>query len=286
MHSKEWPLIMFTLASQLAVGAFVLLWVLSPTLGPAAAGFTGLLLIGIVLALGCGAVAATLHLGNPINAWRALSNWRTSWLSREMLLGGLFGGLATLLMALHWLGITAGPLWLALGGLTSVVGLTLVYGIGKLYMLRTVPAWNSPATPVTFFATTFLLGSTMLGAGLAVTYPAAQVPGSLQFLGVVALLALVVQVSTFALHTARLGGQGGAAAASARRLGVEFGQIVLWRLALVGMGGLLFVAFAFHVMPLSGLAVIAFALVLLSEVMGRFLFYESYVRNLKINCEW
>jgi DMSO reductase anchor subunit len=57
MYSKEWPLIIFTLATQLAVGVFVLLWGLSPALGPGADGFTGLLLIGIILVLGFGAVA-------------------------------------------------------------------------------------------------------------------------------------------------------------------------------------------------------------------------------------
>jgi anaerobic dimethyl sulfoxide reductase subunit C (anchor subunit) len=283
VRSKEWPLIIFTLATQLAVGVFVLLWGLSPALGrvvdqPGADRLTGLLLLGIVVLLGFGVMSATLHLGNPINAYLALSNWRTSWLSREMLLGVLFGGLVSLFTALHWLGVNAGPIRLTLGGLASLAGLALVFGIGKLYMLRTVPAWNSPATPVTFFATAFLLGSLTLGAALAVAFPAAQVAGSLQFLALPALLAMVTQVVTFALHAARLGGQGGAAAISARRLGVEFGQIAAWRLALAGVGVGLFAACAFQVMPLPGLAVLACGLALLSEVMGRFLFYESYVR--------
>ncbi len=42
--------------------------------------------IAHVLALvliGGGLLSSTLHLGNPQRAWRALSQWRSSWLSRE-----------------------------------------------------------------------------------------------------------------------------------------------------------------------------------------------------------
>ena len=30
-----------------------------------------------------GLIASTIHLGHPLRAWRALSQWRSSWLSRE-----------------------------------------------------------------------------------------------------------------------------------------------------------------------------------------------------------
>src|SRR5712675_1241340 len=42
----------------------------------------------IVLAIGLlmtslGLLSSTLHLGQPLRAWRAFSQWRSSWLSRE-----------------------------------------------------------------------------------------------------------------------------------------------------------------------------------------------------------
>ncbi len=43
-------------------------------------------LTGLGLALGLitlGLLSSTLHLGHPERAWRALSQWRSSWLSRE-----------------------------------------------------------------------------------------------------------------------------------------------------------------------------------------------------------
>lgn len=283
MHSKEWPLIIFTMATQLSVGVFGLLWGIYPQLlqlvdQPSADQFNGLILLAIVLLLTFGVVAATLHLGNPFNAYLALSNWRTSWLSREMILGVLFGGLMGLFAMLHWLGASPASIRLVLGGLTSLVGLALVFGIAKLYMLRTVPAWNTSATPITFFATTFLLGSLIIGAALALSFPASQIESIQRFLGILALLMLGTQLITYALHTARLGGQGGAAAISARRLGIELGQVAAWRMVLASTGVALFVAYAFQVIPLPSLSALACGLGLLSEVLGRILFYESYTR--------
>src|SRR5215475_8269777 len=40
------------------------------------------LIVGVVLAV-AGLLSSTLHLGRPERAWRAFSQWRTSWLSRE-----------------------------------------------------------------------------------------------------------------------------------------------------------------------------------------------------------
>ncbi|MEW5960035.1 MAG: hypothetical protein AB1801_20120 [Chloroflexota bacterium] len=100
----------------------------------------------------------------------------------------------------------------------------------------------------------------------------------ISFLGLLALLMWGAQLITLALHTAHLSGQGGAATVSARRLGVEFGRITATRPVLAGVGVGIFVAYAFQVIPLPGLAVFALGLVLPAEVMGRFLFYESYVR--------
>src|SRR5919206_4591181 len=41
---------------------------------------TTMLALGLIVA---GLLSSTLHLGHPERAWRALSQWRSSWLSRE-----------------------------------------------------------------------------------------------------------------------------------------------------------------------------------------------------------
>lgn len=47
-------------------------------------------LFAIVAVLGLGMLASLLHLGNPFNAPRAITNLGTSWLSREILFSVTF----------------------------------------------------------------------------------------------------------------------------------------------------------------------------------------------------
>jgi hypothetical protein len=54
-------------------------------------------LAGALAYAGAGLIALALsmwHLGRPERAWRAVANWRTSWLSREVLLVGAFIGIS------------------------------------------------------------------------------------------------------------------------------------------------------------------------------------------------
>ena len=53
--------------------------------GPLTARFTASALLLAVVMLGVGLAASFLHLGRPERAWRAMAMWRTSWLSREVI---------------------------------------------------------------------------------------------------------------------------------------------------------------------------------------------------------
>src|SRR5262249_61916837 len=67
--------------------------------------------LGLALAfVSAGLVSSTFHLGHPERAWRAFSQWRSSWLSREGVAAsvtyvpaGLFG------LALVWVGKPDAP---------------------------------------------------------------------------------------------------------------------------------------------------------------------------------
>src|ERR1700754_1983072 len=79
MHPAP-SIIIFTTLSGLGYG-------LAATLGlglldPAAISTRLAYLLALALISG-GLLSSTLHLGNPQRAWRALSQWRSSWLSRE-----------------------------------------------------------------------------------------------------------------------------------------------------------------------------------------------------------
>lgn len=121
------------------------------------------LILGGVLVT-AGLFASTFHLGHPERAWRAFSQWRSSWLSRE--------GVAAIATYLP-----AAALFLALilpGGLpgTRVLGLLLALGAlatvwctGMIYAsLRTVPEWNHNLVPVAYLALAAATGALLMAA--------------------------------------------------------------------------------------------------------------------------
>jgi DMSO reductase anchor subunit len=104
---------------------------------------------GVSLALiVTGLSASTLHLGNPGRAWRALSQWRSSWLSRE----GVMAVVAFVpLLISAWVSIVDGrylvlPGWIgALMAFGTVTCTAMIYG-----SLKSVDAWHTPLTPVCY----------------------------------------------------------------------------------------------------------------------------------------
>lgn len=111
--------------------------------------------VGIALAFALilvGLMSSTLHLGHPERAWRAMSQWRTSWLSRE--------GVAALVslppIAAVWLATVmglVGPLWLILAVLGAIAAVATVYCTGMIYQsLKPVAAWTSGLTTPVYLA--------------------------------------------------------------------------------------------------------------------------------------
>ena len=148
-----------------------------------AAGWIAFLWWGLGYGLAViGLLAASFHLGNPKNALKAFSQWRTSWLSREA-----WASVATLLllapMALSdWLGL---GLWRGFGCLGAVLALVTVFTTAMIYtQIKAVPRWHHWSTPLVFLA--FALTGGAVLAGLAV----AQV----LLAGLVALLLLVWRI--------------------------------------------------------------------------------------------
>lgn len=142
----ELPLAAFTLLIQMAVGMAVSSLVLPSIAVPV------LLSIGILIA--AGGLVSFLHLGRKRNAWRSVVHLRKSWLSREVLLAGLFG--------LSWVGSTIAHSWgskLPSLWLMSILGILLVYSMSRVYQLRAVPSWNSWRTTASFFLSAAVLGA-------------------------------------------------------------------------------------------------------------------------------
>ncbi len=160
MHPAP-SVIVFTVFSGAGFGLMVFLglgW-------PAPAGAQAFLWWGV--AYGCavgGLVASTLHLGNPSRAWRAFTQWRSSWLSREA-----WAAVAALLLCApvalsDWLGLG----WPRLPGvLGAVAALATVGTTSMIYaQLKSVPRWHHWTTPALFFS--FALAGGAMLAGHAV----------------------------------------------------------------------------------------------------------------------
>jgi DMSO reductase anchor subunit len=158
--------IFFTTVSGAGYGLLVGLAVLALAAAlPAPASFA-LAGLGLALALvTAGLVASTWHLGHPERAWRALSQWRSSWLSREGVLAlatyppaVLFALMAVLIGPGH--PATAGFALLAgIGALATLVATSMIYA-----SLKAVPAWAGRATPVSYLAFAGLTGALVLHA--------------------------------------------------------------------------------------------------------------------------
>jgi DMSO reductase anchor subunit len=111
-----------------------------------------------------GFLASLAHLGQLLRTWRALSQWRSSWMSREGALALLCYLPAAAMAALLWLDPerAAGPPWLlpACGALLAVCALATVWATGMIYAsLRTIPAWSMKSVPAIYLM--FALGTGM-----------------------------------------------------------------------------------------------------------------------------
>lgn len=123
-------------------------------------GFVGL---GLALALiSAGLLSSTGHLGRPERAWRAFSQWRTSWLSREAVLSVATYAPAAL-FGIGWvfLGSTSG--WVAVAAVLAAVGAAFtVATTAMIYAsLKPVAEWHTRYT-----LPAYLIFATMTGAAL------------------------------------------------------------------------------------------------------------------------
>lgn len=145
MH-PAWSIIFFTSASGLGLGLAG--WIVLGLLDLAqlihlivVSGFT----FGLI---GAGLLSSTLHLGHPERAWRALSQWRSSWLSREGVLAVFVLVALSAWFLLVFFGMVP-PLWANIV-LIALITAT-VYATSMIYAsLRTVACWHHPLTPACY----------------------------------------------------------------------------------------------------------------------------------------
>lgn len=274
MAGREWPLVAFTLLGQLAAGCFfsivLPLHFARPAAGPAARALRIWAPAALAVILAAAAAVSFLHLGHPWRAFRVLANLRTSWLSREIVAELAFlAGLATL-AALAFFGAGEGRASRVTAVLTSAAALAFLAGMTRLYMMRTVPVWNTVATPLFFGLSAGLLGA--LGAAGVAVFVLRDADAARPW--VAAALGLIALAVLAGLVIAPLYGPAGVRDAPAlfppaARSWPLHGA----RLGLLAAGGIALAALAAGRVGLKIPFAAAALLVAASEVVGRFLFY-------------
>ncbi|MDO8447336.1 MAG: DmsC/YnfH family molybdoenzyme membrane anchor subunit [Rhodoferax sp.] len=105
---------------------------------------------GVALVLtGLGLFASFFHLGRPERAWRSAAMWRTSWLSREVIVLPLFMLGLFLYGGAHFLGLSGSTV--LIGAAVALVCLALFVCTAMIYAsVRFLQEWASPLTLVNY----------------------------------------------------------------------------------------------------------------------------------------
>jgi len=170
MH-PAFSVIFFTTASGAGYGMLMILamlasWQIVPldrTLGIAGLGLAFVL-------VSAGLLSSTFHLGHPERAWRALTQWRSSWLSRE--------GVLSILTYIPWVGLAY--VWLVTGniegggnlyaGAVAALALATVFSTAMIYRtLKTVHQWCNKWTVPMYIVAALASGAVWVAALLSVT---------------------------------------------------------------------------------------------------------------------
>jgi DMSO reductase anchor subunit len=223
MH-PAYSVIFFTTASGAGYGLLLLLGIGAPLGLLPADRWLGLAGLGVALALiSAGLLASTFHLGHPERAWRAFSQWRSSWLSREgvasvatYLPAGLFG--------IGWVFLErTDGFWGLMGVLAAAGAFVTVWCTGKIYAtLKAVPRWRNGWT-VPNYQLLSLASGALLASLLAALFGAA----GLGWLLGIAIIATAGAWAGKAAYWAHIGGRRPRATAeSATGLG-RFGRVRL-----------------------------------------------------------
>ena len=190
---SNWSLVCFTLFVQSAIG---LVWVsvMGRWFDPGTQADFSIWPLTIALALSAsGLVAALVHLASPRLSPHALRNLTASWLSREVLLVQAFAGAVAILIAIWLLDASSGLVFLEAAA--CLLGGAALFAMTRVYLLKTVPVWNSPATILEFAGSAMLLGGA-LGTVLTTFGATDQTGGSPVFItaGVGVLAGLILKL--------------------------------------------------------------------------------------------
>jgi anaerobic dimethyl sulfoxide reductase subunit C (anchor subunit) len=243
-------------------------------------------------------IGAHFHLSRPYFSFLAILNFRTSWLSREIVFTILFFLTTGYLWYLQWFDRGSPPLKDALGWIALAFGFAATYCMSSIYLLPTQTAWNTPITILSFYVTTLLLG-VMTTACLLIMdlkFAEAREPATVEarntiihkalvwFVGLT-IVGLLGAVAISLYQIAHLSAGDETAQISLQLLLQVYQALIGMRFILVitGIGTLAICAYLLNRRnrPATEMMVpvyLACLLVMVGEIIGRFLLYATHVR--------
>ncbi|MGG0716001.1 DmsC/YnfH family molybdoenzyme membrane anchor subunit [Robertmurraya massiliosenegalensis] len=273
MH--EWALLIFTVCLQIAIGGILTLAIFYKginKLGEETSFKAMRILLIVIAALSLvGLIASFAHLGTPSHALNSIRNLGSSWMSREILVTGLFIGAACVTAGLaliqkkvnHWLLIVS-----------ALIGLVDIYCMAMIYSNSLVSGWSSVNTFTSFYGTAFVLGPVLVASLLApVLKDKAQsliknafyisLGGiALQLVGVALFGSVMPEVNMI---------EGTNALASLADY--QTTVAIRWVIEVVGVGFLGYLSVAKQQKVSFSLAYVALAVLVFAEGMSRYVFY-------------
>jgi DMSO reductase anchor subunit len=167
-------------------------------------GLGSLLTLVFLLA---GLVASVFHLGRPERAWRTATRWRSSWLSREVIVLPAFIALTALYGVINYYDLNPVlfslngeihvELSLVVGGVNTVLAFALFFCTAMIYAcVKFLQEWATPLTVVNYT----LLGSAS-GFSLATAFAAYTGSGLVAFY---AAWAVIITLAAFVTRIASL----------------------------------------------------------------------------------
>lgn len=270
----EWPLMLFTVLGQCAVGGFIVmgLSLLCSKTDEAQRKSVHKGMFFIWVLLGIGFLLSMMHLGTIARAMNSLNRVGESALSNEIACGIAFfalGGFYWLLAMMGKMPAALGKLWLIVA---MIAGVVFIYAMSRVYQIDTVPYWHSGYTTLSFFMTA-LVGGPLLGSLLK----GRQCTCSGKALAAVSVMALIVSAAFGMMQSAELSSMSSSVTSVAVMV-PNYASLMALRVALVAIGLALWIyPMVRGQQPGTASMLLGFIVVVGGEVIGRAVFYNLHM---------
>lgn len=284
---EQMALVLFSICIQAAVGLMV--FVAIAKLVNKDSVFKSAILTSAGLSIG-GLVASLMHLGRPFAALNSLAQFASSWLSREIWFTGTFTGLIILAALLISFKPSAKGAINALISIAALIGLADVFVMAAVYNDTSVQAWQHSSIFIEFYAAAILMGAVLF---IVLSRKEADIIRRIVTLSIG--VTVILQVVAMVLYYIQLGANESLAAQKSLSLlnGMGGAMAIKWLLILLG-SGLMFLPIkqvstnnlagqaaievaATREGTLSTSTFIAAALLILGQIIGRYLFYAIMI---------